>query len=246
MWAKVERRLARITPSRTVAMNNDKGLVTFTFDDAPQSACRTGKGLLEEKGARGTYYLSGSFYDQEGDDGPFFDRKDFLDLIENGHEIACHGFGHLNYQTLTSEEIRHDIEKNQQFLRDMGLELPAENFAYPYGCVSPRVKRLCGDTFASSRGVTAGINSSRIDLALLKSFPLYESLWTGEKLEDVMRETVKTGGWSIFLTHEVSERPSKYGCTPALLEQAVAAAAKSGCDIVTVREGLARIAGEPN
>ena len=243
MWAKIERRLARVYPTRTVAMNNTKGLVTFTFDDAPQSACRTGRGLLEEKGARGTYYLSGSFYDEDGDDGPFYDRGDFLDLIEKGHEIACHGFGHLNYQTLTSDEIRNDIEKNRQFLRDLGLDLPTENFAYPYGCVSPRVKRLCGELFTSCRGVTPGINSKRLDPALLKSFPLYDSLWTREKLEDVMRETEACGGWSIFFTHAVIDRTTRYGSTPALMEHAVTAAANSGCDIVTVKEGLARIAG---
>jgi len=246
MWGKIERRLARIIPVKKIKMNNPKGIVSFSFDDAPRSACRLGREILEEKKATATYYLSGSFHGTEDKAGPFHNNADLVDLVDNGHEIACYGFGHLDYQQLTSREIEADIERNRRYFMDAGLDMPPVNFAYPYGCVSPRIKAMCGRMFTSARGVTAGINAKTLDLALLKSFPLYEHMWSPEKIEDVMRETMRRKGWTIFFTHGVADTPDAFGCTPGLLEHAAFTAARSGCEILSVKHGLGRVAFRPN
>jgi hypothetical protein len=47
--------------ARTVAMRNRRAIVSFTFDDFPSSAVSNGARLLEDHGARGTFYLTGSY-----------------------------------------------------------------------------------------------------------------------------------------------------------------------------------------
>ena len=63
MWSE-----ARVKVSHWLAMHlhvdlfrlrNATPMVSFTFDDLPKSAVTTGAGLLEARGARGTFYVSG-------------------------------------------------------------------------------------------------------------------------------------------------------------------------------------------
>jgi peptidoglycan/xylan/chitin deacetylase (PgdA/CDA1 family) len=42
-------------------MRNRRAIVSFTFDDFPSSAVSNGARLLEDHGARGTFYLTGSY-----------------------------------------------------------------------------------------------------------------------------------------------------------------------------------------
>ena len=56
---KLSRFLARHIHTKTLPMRNERPLVTFTFDDVPASACSLGAPLLEQHGARGTFYVCG-------------------------------------------------------------------------------------------------------------------------------------------------------------------------------------------
>ena len=78
--------------SRTIAMPNRRAIVSFTFDDFPQSAVSNGARLLEEHGARGTFYLTGSHCGRVLDEAPQYGAKDLAALVQAGHEIGCHTF----------------------------------------------------------------------------------------------------------------------------------------------------------
>ncbi len=43
-------------------------------------------------------------------------------------------------------------------------------------------------------------------------------------------------GWLVFATHDVSESPTRFGCTPALFERIVDYAEKSGAHVLPVRD----------
>jgi peptidoglycan/xylan/chitin deacetylase (PgdA/CDA1 family) len=47
--------------------------------------------------------------------------------------------------------------------------------------------------------------------------------------------------WVILYTHDVAARPSRWGCTPAVLAGLIGHARARGFDIVTVAEGIRRI-----
>ena len=47
------------------------------------------------------------------------------------------------------------------------------------------------------------------------------------------------GGWLIFFSHDVSDDPSPYGCTPVMLEHALATLAAAGIAALPVKHALA-------
>lgn len=242
---KVERRLARYLSGKWIDMRNDSGVVSFTFDDVPQSACRNGREILERHACHGTYFICGGCTDLASPRGRMHSREDLSGLLLGGHELGCHGFGHKNYQALTTEEIRADIGKNRRFFEDLGCGAAAQSFAYPFGCVSPSVKRLIGQEFASARGIQNEMNVGRADLALLNASPLYQRLWDQARLAALIERNASEKGWMLFFTHEVVDDPDEFGCTPSLLEFAIREANALGCRVLAVKHALEYVTSPP-
>jgi peptidoglycan/xylan/chitin deacetylase (PgdA/CDA1 family) len=239
LWRKVERRLAIFAATKPIIMQNQKSIVSFTFDDVPQSACRLGRDILERHDAHGTYYVCGGLTDSNSSQAKAHSRHDLQRLLSAGHELGCHGFAHKNYQTLSDEEVRADILRNGFFFQELGCGLRPLNFAYPFGCVSPAAKRLIGASYASARGIRGRLNVNHTDLALLNAVPLYESFWTERSLARLIERNVRKRGWLIFFTHEIAPDPDRFGCTPSLLEFAVREAKNSGGQVMTVKDVVA-------
>ena len=175
IWQRVERKLARVLSRKTISMRNSKGIVSFSFDDVPASACRTGLTILEQHGAKGSFYVCGSLTDTMAPEGEMHSHADLKRLIANGHEVGSHGFGHLNYQHLSTEKAQEDIEANRTFFTENGMNGAGVTFAYPFGCVSPRAKALIVQKFVCARSTDVGINVKTMDAGLLKAVPLYKS-----------------------------------------------------------------------
>jgi peptidoglycan/xylan/chitin deacetylase (PgdA/CDA1 family) len=234
-WQKVERRLARFCQRQTVKLNNDTGIVCFTFDDVPRSACVQGSAILEKYGLNGTFYVCGGWTGTSD----FHTRADLLRLVDCGHELGCHGYGHRSYQSISEVEILADIQQNRSFFAELGCDVP-QHFAYPYGHVSPAVKRIVAREFVSSRGVQPGINNSTIDLALLKSFPFYQRLWTEDSVARVIEQNAELRGLLIFFTHRVRTDPDEHDCSIRLLDFAVRTSIASRTRVVPVADALSR------
>ncbi|MDP6539818.1 MAG: polysaccharide deacetylase family protein [Planctomycetota bacterium] len=239
----LERRAARFVHRKRIPMRNTAGVVSFTFDDVPRSACRAGRDLLEAHDCAGTYYACGGLTDRHGATGePFHSREDLGGLAQNGHEVACHGFAHLPYQQRDLAAVGADLDREAAFFAELGRDVQPANFAYPYGQVSPALKRLAGERFVSARGIRPGVNAGRVDLALLDAVPLFSSTLTEAAVAEWIERAERRRGWLLFFTHSVSDDPGPSGATPALLEFAVAHAARSGCSVLTVSHALGRIA----
>jgi peptidoglycan/xylan/chitin deacetylase (PgdA/CDA1 family) len=236
IWQKIERRFARFRECQNFQLKNDTGIVCFTFDDVPRSACIQGSAILEKRHANGTYYVCGEWTDS----GDCHSRADLRRLVDGGHELGCHGFAHRSYQSISEAEILADIRQNRSFLQELGCDAP-KHFAYPYGHVSPSVKRIVGREFISSRGVQPGINCSTVDLRLLKSFPLYQHLWTQDKIARVIEENARLCGLLIFFVHGVRCDPTEHDCTGELLDFAVQVSTVNGNRVLPVGAALSRV-----
>jgi peptidoglycan/xylan/chitin deacetylase (PgdA/CDA1 family) len=233
LWHKVERRLARYSTRQTTSITLDRGVVCFTFDDVQRSACTEGASMLEKHGAYGTFYVCGQFTGQRN----YHTHADLRRLANSGHELGSHGFGHLSYQTITEAEILHDLRQNEAFLREFGYGV-AENFAYPYGHVGRRAKRIVSPIFASSRGIHPGIHFRTIDLALMRAFPLYSGIWSEKRLAALLEKNASSCGLTIFLSHGVARNPGPFDCSSELLETAVRLAIMTGNTVMRVRDAI--------
>jgi hypothetical protein len=60
-------------------------------------------------------------------------------------------------------------------------------------------------------------------------------------IERAYEEAARKNAWVIFYSHDVTERPSDYGCSPGLLRQALRAAQRLGIRIETVNDAMTRI-----
>lgn len=237
MKGKISRRLARFLERRDADISSSKGVVTFTFDDAYSAACNVGAGIIEDAGGHATYYVCGGLDQSRTGDGKYHSRGDLSRLQERGHEVACHGFGHLNYQETTSDEIRRDLDRNAEYFAESGIR-KARNFAYPYGCVSPQVKAVCAPRFHSMRGVQASTNRSRVDLSLLKSVPLYSSTLEPADISGLIERERASGGWLIFFSHDVTDQPNDFDVKPELLRWAANETLRCELPLLSVQEAL--------
>jgi len=226
---------------RPLRLDLPQPIASFTFDDFPRSALHTGGPLLRRHDAHGTYYASLGLMGAKNEGGPLFTREDIDDLIANGHELGCHTFSHLPARRTDMAVFESDILKNRRRMEEILPGYVLQNFAYPGGELTLRLKRRMRQYAVSSRGTYTGINRHWADLDLLLSQNLYESVPL-QHVKDVVDECHERPGWIIFYGHDVREQPSPCGCTPGYLE-AVLQIVSDTCRIMTVREALAFIRG---
>lgn len=238
---RLSNRLARHFRAAPHRLPAHAPMVSFTFDDAPDSAAGEGAALLEAHGGRGTFYLAGSLVDQPGDHWRGLSNDAIVRLHRGGHEIGCHTFSHLRAVDLDESAMAREIERNRSYFLGIDSSIRLENFAYPYGLASVWRKPQLAQNFRSARGILPGVNSDVIDLQFLRASPLVNCEIDTAGVDRYFDEAVASGGWLIFYGHDVVDAPSPYGCTPALLHHALKATEKRNMPIVTVAEALRRI-----
>jgi peptidoglycan/xylan/chitin deacetylase (PgdA/CDA1 family) len=229
----------RVEPFR---MRNATPMVSFTFDDVPKSAATVGAAILEAHGAHGTYYVIGSQVGASSSLWDMVDSDDIVALHRGGHEIACHTFSHKRACDLDAETLSAEIEHNQQYLRSLDASIRIENFAYPFGYGSFVRKRQLKTVFKSCRSIVPGVNSGDVDLQFLRATPLIDRRIDRDGIERAFDQAETTNGWLIFYTHDVADEPSLYGCSRALLNEALEAASRRKIPVLNMAEAL-RCAG---
>jgi peptidoglycan/xylan/chitin deacetylase (PgdA/CDA1 family) len=238
LQARVSNRLSRYFCTTPFKLRNAGPMVSFTFDDFPDSAATIGGPILDSYDAKATFYVSGSQVDKWSDHWQGVAADNILELHRGGHEIACHTFSHVRATDLDAARLATEIEENRRYLLGLNPSMRIENFAYPYGLGSVWRKAQLAKTFRSSRGIIPGINSGVVDLQYLRSAPLINHHIDEERIDGVFDALVDSNGWLIFYGHDVASEPSPYGCTPSLLRYALDAAAKRNVAIMTVAGAL--------
>jgi peptidoglycan/xylan/chitin deacetylase (PgdA/CDA1 family) len=234
----VRRRMLCSLGRRTVPLGNRGPIISFTFDDFPRTAYTIGGSILEQSGARGTFYAAYGLMNTSNELGEQFCADDLHSLLGKGHELATHTYSHISCRSASCGAFCEDAERGRKAIEEVS-GAPAGNFAYPFGHVNLRAKRVVGTRMASARGIFPGFNGPEIDLNLLQANALYGDLDGSSQAEHLILQNAKERGWLIFYTHDVRNGPSPYGCTPALFEFAVSVAARSGSRILTVQQALA-------
>lgn len=242
---KATRFLARNVRSKALPLRHTPPMVTFTFDDVPASACELGAGILETYDARGTFYVTGRGCGTASAGGPPMASIEQLRAVwAKGHEIGCHTYSHPAVSRISLGLLGTDLERNRWALKNIDSEIELRNFAYPYGDLSWRTKRYLQSRFDSCRSVHPGINRGVADLGSLNAWPLESAMIDRAKITALIGEAARKNGWLIFYSHEVAERPNRFGVTPGLLAFAVATARQSGCVLSTIAGAIdiARVA----
>jgi peptidoglycan/xylan/chitin deacetylase (PgdA/CDA1 family) len=217
-------------------------IISFTFDDAPRTAFRTGGDILKSFGARATFFVSLGLLGSQTEVGPIASPDDLLRAVGEGDELGCHTFDHLDTWKTPRQKFVESVLANEQAL---GKILPGtgfKTFAYPINEPRPSVKTLLEKYFICCRGGGQIPNIGCADLNLLKACFLDRRTRIG--LNFVKRLVDYNGscrGWLIFATHDVTDNPSSYGCTPKFFAEVVEYAARSGALLLPVREAYEQL-----
>lgn len=217
-----------------IAPRLEKPLISFTFDDFPVSAAEKGADLLDTYGVRGTFYASFGLSGRQTIVGKISDASHMARLIQRGHEIGDHTFDHSDALEVSSGRFEESILKNRSYLKAHYPDLEFATFAYPYGYLEFGTKKIAQKYYGCSRSAWKGINHGRIDLNLLRSFPLLGDLSSFKAVKRLVDRNLRLNGWLIFFTHDVDERPSDCGCSPGLLEEVLKYAVDTGTTVLNV------------
>lgn len=236
--AKAQRRLTQWRAARPADLRFDAPLLSICFDDFPASAAEEGARILEAHGARGTFYAAAALADQDGPCGRNFSPAHAQRLAAAGHEIGCHTHTHADCAQRSTFETLQDLARNRDALAAMGCA-PAESLAYPYGETTSALKAALPPRFTSARGVLAGLNHRRADLAQLRAHPLFGAGALG-RVRTALRAAARRKAWLIVFTHDISDTPSPWGATGADLDAVLALARKLNVTVAPVSAALAR------
>ncbi len=217
-------------------------IVSFTFDDFPRSAATVAGKMLSEYGVRGTYYAALGLMGTATIVGEMFNRSDLEKLVADGHELACHTFGHVLSNRVMCSELLANCRDNQMRIAEMLGGYRFENFSFPEGVVTVSAKAALSSVYRTCRTIEPGVNRDPVDLGFLRANRVY-SRWGAAAPKEMVRKSLEEKAWTILYTHDVCDTPSAYGCTPAEFRDVLEYALGSGAEILTVAEAEKRFNG---
>jgi peptidoglycan/xylan/chitin deacetylase (PgdA/CDA1 family) len=238
--AKITRRAVQWRAAAPIWFWPDEPCLSITFDDFPRSAAENGLPVLGDHDVRATFYACAGLMGQESPFGPMWTADDLRSVIGAGHEIGCHTRSHLDCARAPIPDVEGECAANAEGLAALGLNGAPLHFAYPYGETTHALKQSFKTRFATGRGIMPGLNIARVDRMQLRAVSLY-----GERAEagvvPWLSRAKALKAWLIVLTHDVADRPSRFGCTPQALNTLIAEAKAQGFRIAPVGEAFAQL-----
>jgi peptidoglycan/xylan/chitin deacetylase (PgdA/CDA1 family) len=217
---KIQRYLACLFVQRKKELNLSEAVISFTFDDAPDSAFLNGATILKKYGFQGTYFVSLGLAEKERPGGAYFDVNHLKKVVEDGGELGCHTYDHIHLYTSGRNELKADLRKNEEKIKELIPGYRFVSFAYPFGEQTLGSKMLIRDRYKCARSIRSGINTRYADLNNLKALQLYEGMRL-DRAFAFIDKTIESKGWLVFFTHDVQKNPSLWGCTPEYFERIV-------------------------
>jgi peptidoglycan/xylan/chitin deacetylase (PgdA/CDA1 family) len=237
LWNKWRRFTINRYARRNFTIGSDVPYVSFTFDDFPRSALVEGGRILTEHGVRGTYFTSFQLLERPSVSGPIASPDDVRALLQDGHEVGCHTFEHLDGCNSTVEAFERSIEANRAAFAQFvpGGSLPV--FAYPLDGPVLSIKRAVGRRFVGCRFGGQSFNSGVVDLNLLNAYFLDKrNRGNLQSARTVIEQNAAARGWLIFATHDVAANPSPYGWEPEDFEEVVRLSLESGARVLPMMQ----------
>ncbi len=220
-----------------VAVETPRAIVSFSFDDVPQSVMTVGLPLLQQAGYPATVYVTvgNTIYDG------YMSWDDIAAVAAVGWEIGAHTQSHEDLTTLSDEAIVADFTASNVAFLLHGYR--PTTFATPFGAYDERVLAHIATYYESHRTAWPnGSNLLAVDPYRIISYAVDRDT-TFAEVQAVLADLQKNGGWVVVQLHhlfpagEVVEE--KYGTN--LLEAMVAEVQKYNFTVLTVSEALAQL-----
>jgi peptidoglycan/xylan/chitin deacetylase (PgdA/CDA1 family) len=240
-WSdRITDRLMRRLPGPRIQIPTSRPIVSFTFDDVPDTALTNGARLLADHDVRGTFYIAGSLEGQVEPKRTLISREGCRALAEQGHEIGCHTFSHRKVSHMGKQQLGTDLQRNKDYLDAIDPRDTPRNFAYPYNAGSLWGRRVFQNRFRTCRAGGERINRGPVNPVFLSGVEIRQPESHAQGLTAWIDALIAEPGWLIFFTHDIASLPTDFGCTPETFEGLVAYTLERGCTVLTVRDALDR------
>lgn len=239
--SKYNRLCAEHLHRRPLPIRPNPAIVSFTFDDFPRTALSVGGAILKQHGCVGTYYVSLGLLGRCEATGQMFTSDDLSTVYEEGHELGCHTYAHCDAGTTAPRVFFDSVVANRRALTRLFPSASFRSFSFPKSTPCPGVKKLASTQFDCCRGGGQSFNAGVADLNHLRAYFLEQANDDIDAVRHVIRANRAVGGWLIFATHDICERPSRFGCDPAFFKSVVRCAVESGAAVLSVSNALARL-----
>jgi len=144
----------------------------------------------------------------------------------------------VKFSAFDEAAMRRETMRNRAYLRALDPTIRVGSFAYPFGYGSYARKHQLRKEFRTCRSIMQGVNAGSVDLQFLRAMPLIDREMDCDGIDRAFDEAQINNGWLIFYGHDVTDRPSPYGCTPALLAHALRAASRRNIPALTMAEAM--------
>ncbi|CAE6526849.1 unnamed protein product [Rhizoctonia solani] len=108
---------SRATAS-VVTKCTENNTVAITFDDGPYNWTMELVDLLDSYGAKGTFFVNGNNCNEEN-------ARRLNYLVEKGHQLASHTWGHAHLPQLTGDALNTEFAKTNEAIRKITGHTPA-------------------------------------------------------------------------------------------------------------------------
>jgi len=242
LFNRLYTRLALLDRSQSIRSRLPQAVASYTFDDFPETAYTIAGRMIEEAGARATYFANAGFMSQCIDGISYYTPGLLKEIHAKGHEIGCHAAEHVALGMKGAAFARASAARNLAAMRQvLGEDFQMSSFAYPFGDVSPPVKWAMGRRFAFCRGVNRGPNGPMVDVAQLRIASLEHQYWDEARMAATIRNARAKNQWLVFLSHDISGKPTPYGATPAMVARTLELLASEGIPILTLKAAGAKV-----
>ncbi len=212
-------------------------LVSLTFDDGWESAYNNGVPLLDQYGYKATFYLNPAAIDTAS----FMNSDQVAALAKSKHELASHGYEHLNFTTLDTPSIDYQLKHASEYFKQVH-NMQKVQLSVPFGGTDSQVNHYARTYYNSLRGTESGVNTRQ-------NYDPYSLLilyigndTTPSKLADALAEAKASNGWLILVYHRVdTNTQGEPVISPVQFQQQLDTVKKSGLTVRTVTEAMQEI-----
>lgn len=230
---KARRVLARSLAQRVMPLSSNRPLISFTFDDAPTTAFERGREILARHDANPTYFVSLGLLDTDTECGRIGSLAHLKQALATGAELGCHTFDHLDAWHETQADYIASVARNRSELDHLMPGASFRSFAYPKSGPTAAAKYVLAQSFDCCRGGGQALNEGRVDLNLVSAYFLdRRQRPTLDAVCSLIERNAEACGWLVFVTHDICDDPSPYGCTPAFLDAVARHAQRSGAHLL--------------
>ena len=208
--AEMEETISKADATFISKLNTTNNKIALTFDDCNNRAnMEEILNILSKESVKATFFVTGDTIERYPDM--------LTKIVDNGNSIGNHSYSHSDFTVLTSEEIKKEIEKTEEAIKELTGKSTKPMFRPPYGKFNDEVIDILGEL-----GFTSFVYWS-IDT----------KDWSGISADDIMYEVLsKANPGSIVLMH------ASYGAknTSAALPEIIRGLRDMGYEFVTCDE----------